>query len=319
MASASPSLESLSLRYIDDRVRRGRFRHRTPLTVRSILFNFAEHVGPDLPATDLTRRHLERWAGSLTVAPSTARHRISTVRAFCAWLAANDHIRADPSRSLQGPRMPRSVPRGLPSRSIADLYSHLPDARAELIVSLMVQEGLRCVEVSHLQLGDVDRVERLLYVRGKGDHERVLPLTISTYRALDRYLAAHPASHGPLIRAYSPANDGTSTHSGLVPGTISTLVSDWMEAAGLKSHIRDGVSAHALRHTAATDMLRSGAHLRDVQAALGHSSLATTQRYLPTVVHDLRVAMEGRDYRANQANITDPDDPDDTDPDDGTA
>lgn len=68
------------------------------------------------------------------------------------------------------------------------------------------------------------------------------------------------------------------------------MVSRWFKASGSPA------SAHALRHTAATDMLRAGAHLRDVQAALGHVSLATTQRYLPWIVGDLREAMGGRTY-----------------------
>lgn len=55
-------------------------------------------------------------------------------------------------------------------------------------------------------------------------------------------------------------------------------------------------SPHALRHTAASDVLRAGAHLRDVQAMLGHSSLSTTERYLPLLVGDLREAMDGRRY-----------------------
>lgn len=54
---------------------------------------------------------------------------------------------------------------------------------------------------------------------------------------------------------------------------------------------------HALRHTAATDMLRGGAHVRDVQRALGHVELSSTQRYLPWLVGDLREAMGGRQYR----------------------
>lgn len=297
-APSSPTLESLSLRYITARTRQSRFTNRTPETVRSILLTFASHVGPDLPARSLTRRHLERWANSLDLAPSTVRHRISTVRAFCQWMAAEDHIRADPSRTLQIPRLPRRVPRGMKAQSIAALYATLPDARAELIVSLMVQEGLRCVEVSNLQLGDVDRVDNLLHVKGKGGHTRVLPLTAEAASALDRYLRDHPASNGPLIRGYDPSTSPPiSTRRPLAPGTISLYVSRWMSAAGVKYHPRDGISAHALRHTAATDMLRSGAHLRDVQAALGHADITTTQIYLPTVVHDLRVAMEGRKYK----------------------
>jgi len=58
-------------------------------------------------------------------------------------------------------------------------------------------------------------------------------------------------------------------------------------------------SAHALRHSMATDVLRGGAHVRTVQAALGHRHLKATERYLPLVVGDLREAMGGRRYRTD--------------------
>ncbi len=91
-----------------------------------------------------------------------------------------------------------------------------------------------------------------------------------------------------------PPDPGISAHY------VSRLVSKWMHAAGVNA------SGHALRHTAATDMLRDGAHGRDVQNALGHASLATTQRYMPWLVGDLRTAMEGRTYeRPEKPTLTD--------------
>jgi site-specific recombinase XerD len=149
---------------------------------------------------------------------------------------------------------------------------------------LMCQEGLRCCEVASHELGDVDFDERLMLIRGKGGHQRILPLTDETWGAIAEYLTDHPAHAGPLIRSY---ND---PYRPIDASYVSTLVARWIRAAGVEA------TAHALRHTAATDMLRSGAHLRDVQAALGHVSLSTTQRYLPWVVGDLRTAMAGRRY-----------------------
>lgn len=76
------------------------------------------------------------------------------------------------------------------------------------------------------------------------------------------------------------------------------LINETMHRAGV------GETAHTLRHTMATDVLRSGAHVRDVQAALGHANLKTMERYLPLVVDDLRTAMAGRTYRnADQVEV----------------
>ena len=73
--------------------------------------------------------------------------------------------------------------------------------------------------------------------------------------------------------------------------TVSRLIAGAMHSAGIHE------TAHSLRHTMASDSLRNGAHLRDVQAALGHSLLETTQRYLPLVLTDLRTALGGLSYR----------------------
>jgi integrase len=83
----------------------------------------------------------------------------------------------------------------------------------------------------------------------------------------------------------------------LAPDTISGMVSEWMRAAGVKSWARDGVSAHALRHTCASDVLEHSKDLRAVQDMLGHRHLQTTSVYLRRANLDrLREAMGGRRY-----------------------
>lgn len=104
-----------------------------------------------------------------------------------------------------------------------------------------------------------------------------------------RYLTEYPTPAGPLFR-------GFTTGHGMTPGHIGTLVRGWLREAGIKQAPRDGVDAHALRHTALTDMLHAGADVRQVQIIAGHDSLQTTQRYLGWHVDGLRQAIEGRTY-----------------------
>ena len=274
-------LPRLAEQYVADRLARSRFRPKTATTVTYTLRGLCRFVPDGEP---LTAAHLEAWLTGTKMAPATARTRLSQVRAFCQWLLRHGHLAADPSCFIEGPRPPRYVPRGLKADAVGGALGQAPDARARLIILLMCQEGLRCGEVADLELGDVDFEERLMLIRGKGGHQRVLPLTDETWGAIGEYLSEHPAYAGPLIRSY---ND---PYRGISPAYVSTLVARWIRSAGFEA------TAHALRHTAATDMLRSGAHLRDVQAALGHVSLSTTQRYLPWVVGDLRTAMSGRRY-----------------------
>lgn len=274
-------LPQLAEAYVADRLARSRFRPKTAATVTYTLRGLCRFVPP---GEQLGAAHLEGWLAGTRMAPATARTRLSQVRAFCQWLLRHGHLGADPSCFIDGPRPPRYVPRGLRSDAVGAALGEAPDGRARLIILLMCQEGLRCGEVADLELGDVDFDERLMLIRGKGGHQRVLPLTDETWGAIGEYLSEHPAYAGPLVRSY---ND---PYRGISPAYVSTLVARWIRAAGVEA------TAHALRHTAATDMLRSGAHLRDVQAALGHVSLSTTQRYLPWVVGDLRTAMAGRKY-----------------------
>lgn len=285
-----PTLSDLAALYVADRRARGHFRPRTAQTVTYSLRGFCRTV-PDDPA-ELDVAAVEAWLATARMAPATGRTRLSQVRVFCHWLIRRGHIERDPTLDVEGPRNPRYVPRGLQSAAVASALDAAPDARARVVLLLMCQEGLRCCEVEALELGDFDFDEHLILVHGKGGHERPLPVSDETWGAILEYLAEHPAHAGPLVRSYN------NPHCGISAAYISTLAARWIRSGGVEA------TAHALRHTMATDMLRGGAHLRDVQNALGHASISTTQRYLPWVVGDLRVAMSGRRYGQPARSLT---------------
>jgi site-specific recombinase XerD len=178
---------------------------------------------------------------------------------------------------------------GVTGRLRTGLLLTLPDSRAVLVCLLMVQEGLRAIEVTRLQLSDVDFGDGTILVKGKGNQERLLPVSSETRHALDAYLAGHPARAGPLVRSFThPARAITANH-------VSKLVSRWMCAAGVRG------TGHSLRHSMATHLLRAGADIRDIQMALGHMNLSSTSVYLPfSDVGRLRTVMGGRWYGAGE-------------------
>jgi site-specific recombinase XerC len=208
--------------------------------------------------------------------PASRRAYLSTVRTFCAWCAEGGLLVADPSAGLGRVREPRAVPRALSAGQVARLRLVLPDLRAEVVVGLMAGCGLRCCEVARLATADYDRDARTIFVVGKRGDERVLPVPGSVADLLDRWAAGRRP--GRLV--------------GLAASSLSRMAAGWMTEAGIKTGPRDGISAHALRHTFASNMLDRCGNVRVVQEALGHVSLATTQRYLRRASLDqLRAAM----------------------------
>lgn len=237
------------------------------------------------PAGEVTRQDVTDYLAQPGLAASTRRQRLSCLRTFFEWAVEQGHASANPTAGVPRIRQPRSLPRGLRAEQVRRLLEVVPDARARLIVLLEVQCGLRACEVARLRIEHVDRAERSLFVSaGKGGHQRLLPIPDEAWETLDGYLADHPAEAGPLIRSYVAPTKGIGAES------VAHMVQGWMKAAGVDE------GGHALRHTFATDLLRRGVHVRDVQTALGHSNIAVTSRYLPTNVADLRDAMSGRRY-----------------------
>jgi site-specific recombinase XerD len=272
--------------YLRDRTAAGELCPVTVPSLRRNLLRFAHHAG--VPAGQLARAHVEAFLSSCQVAASTRRQRFSQIRQFCRWLVHNGLVDHDPTADMRAPRQPRPVPRAYRPCTVARLLQTAPDARARLIVLLEVQEGLRACEVARLEMGDIDFADRLVLIRGKGGRERILPLSDETWEALEGYLAEHPAHAGPLVRSY------TDLAAGIGAAYIVQMMGRWLRAAGVE---RGG--GHGLRHTMATELLRSGADVRDVQTALGHATLTSTQIYLPfSDARRLRSVMGGRRYGA---------------------
>ena len=277
--------------YLDGRQARGEISPRSRAILVSRLRSLGRHT-PEL--AELDRAAFTSWLGTLPPAPASRRAYLSTARVFCTWAVESGHLQTDPSTHAARIREPRRVPKALSRRAVQALITACPDARARAIVTLMVGCGLRRCEVARLQMADWDRDQGTIEVRGKADHERVLPVTDEVAEALDAYLDDRGAYAGPII--VSKRDPGV----GLSPATLSRMVARWLTAAGVKARPGDGKSAHTLRHTCASDVYEGYQDLRAVQEMLGHANIATTQIYLRRAnVDRLRVVMGGRRYAAS--------------------
>lgn len=299
-----PTITEAAELYLEARLARGEITVASAGKIRIAVRQLTRACG-DKPLRKFTKADAEAWLAhtqSIGNKASTRRLRWSYLNVFCEWLVDEELLARNPFRNVKPPKPPRRAPRVLNREQVGRLLAACPTLRDELIVMLMVQEGLRCEGVSSLRVEDIDHQRRELRVVEKFGHERTLHVTDECWELLSRFLEKWPASEGPLIRAWSPHcnnQTGTPRASGrpLTPGVISKFVVSWMWEAGIKRARRDGFSAHALRRTCATDMVENGADLVVVRDVLGHTSIATTNNYLGVAAGGrIRTAMDGRRY-----------------------
>jgi integrase len=287
-----PSMHRLVLVYVHRRAAAGQINKRTATVLRSRLTDFADHA-PANPKR-VYRRHVEQWMERPELRPQYRRARLSALRGFTKWCVAEGYMVKDPTLTVPMPKVGPQLPKRLThdeATKLVDATSH--DLRLRLIVLLMLQEGLRRIEVSRLNVEDVDWAERSMVIRGKGGQgceTDSLPITDETWRALDAYLASEGHSHGPLIR------NKVRAHGRMAATSISELVRAAMVDAGIKRPGDRLRTPHSTRHTMAHDVLSRTSDVRAVQQALRHRSVRSTEVYLRGQTSELRGIMGGRHY-----------------------
>lgn len=290
------TLDELVCEYLSGRSRRAEITMVTVRQYRSALGGLAQVHGRR-PIAQYGPGTIRRWLEAIAWQKASSRAaKWTAVLGFNRWLIATGRIHSDPCAGMDAPRRPRTEPRALDEDAVGALLAAAPDARARLIIWLEVGLGLRRIEVHRLRIEDWSRRDRVLRVTGKGSHERLVPMISAAAHAVEEYLAEWPATVGPLVRSTTDSSRPLSLSA------LSHYMARWMYDAGIKMAPRDGVNGHALRHTAASDVLDRCNDLRVVQEMLGHSSLAVTTVYLRRAsIAQMREAMEGRTYLTGEA------------------
>lgn len=215
------------------------------------------------------------------MATRTQARRLSCLRQFYAFVFAEGWRADDPTSRLDAPRLGRSLPKYLSEKQVGDLLGAaraLDSPQGEMmtaLLELLYATGLRVSELVGLPYSAVARDPALLVVRGKGDKERMVPLSDPARIALRVWLPLRQDLLGKK-----------KTSRWLFPGSGKTghLTRAGFARALLRVGMKAGIdprrlSPHVLRHAFATHLLAHGADLRVVQELLGHADIATTEIY----------------------------------------
>jgi len=210
------------------------------------------------------------------LAPSTVARRAAALRRFFGFLLDEGIRLDDPSSALPRPRLQRPLPKILDAGEVEAMFQAVGERASSgeplalrnlALLELLYGSGLRATELISLPRRAVRIGQPFLMLRGKGDKERLVPVSSRAEEAVRNWLKHVPEGSAWLF---------PSGKSHLSRVRLFQLVRDMAALAGIAPH---RISPHVLRHAFATHLLAGGADLRVLQSLLGHADIATTQIY----------------------------------------
>ena len=271
-------------------------RNLSPRTVESYTLDVEAFVGhlmeqhnPPSPS-ELSRTHIE---GYLTVLYDRKAALSSQTRALCAlrnlsrWLMEQGVLAAMPTDGVLAPKARRTLPDTLSLEEIDAMLAtiDLSDPaghRNKAIIEMLYSCGLRVSELCELRIGDLFFGEGYIRVTGKGDKQRLVPISAMARERINLYLDYRKNRFRDEILFLN--NRGSK----LTRVMIFTII----KQAAQRASIDKKISPHTFRHSFATHLLQGGASIRQVQELLGHENIVTTEIYTHLNTDHLRETLE---------------------------
>lgn len=247
----------------------------------------------NLKLENVTLEQLHTFDASLHeygITPRSQARVLSGVRSFFRFLVLDGVVESDPTELLEWPSLPEHLPVVLTLEEIDRIEDSIDLSKAEgarnrAIIEVLFSCGLRVSELVNMKLSDLYLEDRVLLVRGKGNKERLVPVSNKAIADLKRWFFDRN------LMKIKPGEDDyvflNRRGAHLTRTMILIMVKRQAEEAGIKKTI----SPHTFRHSFATALLQGGADLRSIQAMLGHEKIDTTLVYTHISNEQLRKAI----------------------------
>lgn len=239
-------------------------------------------------------------------APSSAKRKIASLRAFYAYCESEELISVTPFHGLkisirEPKRLPRTIPlsdlnrmfenEGAVDSSPGSSYDKFRWARDRAIIEVLIATGVRVSELCNIDDADFDEMAKTLLIFGKGSKERIIQVeNASTLAALAHYRAARDAWRVERDAALFVNRFGCR----ITEQSVRNMVAALAERTNASAHI----TPHMFRHTFATLLLEEDVDIRYIQRLLGHSSIKTTEIYTHVTSTKLRAILQDHNPRS---------------------
>ncbi|WP_235303589.1 site-specific tyrosine recombinase XerD [Phocaeicola barnesiae] len=234
-----------------------------------------------LDFTEVTLETLEHFSAGLRdigIHPRSQARILSGIRSFYHFLLLEDYIQQDPTELLESPQIGKHLPDVLTVEEIDALIGSIDRSTREgqrncAILETLYSCGLRVSELCNLKFSDLYLKEGFIKVEGKGNKQRLVPISPRAIKELENYF---PVRGESLVKpGYEDFVFISRFGKNISRIMVFHIIKELADLIGLKKQI----SPHTFRHSFATHLLEGGANLRAIQCMLGHESIGTTEIY----------------------------------------
>ncbi len=237
---------------------------------------------PSIGPKEVEYTHLKSFITALNqigIAATSQARMISGLRAFYHYLLMEDEIDQDPTQFIELPKLKRSLPDVLELSEINAMLNQIDLSkpmghRDKAIIETLFACGLRVSELVGLKISEIYYKDTFIKVSGKGNKERLVPISKVALKALKIYIEESRV-HLPAIKSNSDMVFLNQRGGVLSRIFVFKIIKQLAE----KAQIKKSISPHTFRHSFASSLVNGGADLRAVQQMLGHESITTTEIY----------------------------------------
>lgn len=232
----------------------------------------------DVPPRKVEREMVERymaWLYDRGREKTSQARSLSGIRSFFTFLMLEDKIEASPAEFIAAPKFGRHLPDVLTTPEIDRIIAAadgptVKGLRDSAMLEVLYSCGLRVSELTALRLADLFFGEGYIRVVGKGDKQRLVPVSAAAREKIQRYLDVRRSARSGEEILFLNNRGGQLTR---------VMVFTILRNAALRAGIDKRISPHTFRHSFATHLIEGGAGIRQVQELLGHESILTTEIY----------------------------------------
>ncbi|HEY3388053.1 MAG TPA: site-specific tyrosine recombinase XerD [Prolixibacteraceae bacterium] len=246
------------------------------------LITFVEEFYPNLTPETVKLAQLRKfveWMNQKGISPRTQARTISGIKSFYKFLLIEEAVENDPTTLVESPRIGRKLPEILTDDEINRLIEAIDDTKAEglrnkAILETLYSCGLRVSELVDLKLSNLHFEQEFLRIAGKGERERLVPISKRAIEDIKKYLI-NSRKKLTIEKGFENIVFLNRRGKKLSRVMIFTIIKNLADKIKLEKNI----SPHTFRHSFASALVQGGADLRTVQEMLGHESILTTEIY----------------------------------------